>query len=98
MNRVDSQRVQFLAPTASATGTSTFLLRTSRVHDLSQKKFQKISCMCIVPWKKFPSRLGVLAQFNHSREYMNFSLSVEDIHQVNEIDMRLSDSLNILVI
>ncbi len=79
------------APTASATtATSAFKVR---VEDLSQKKFQKISSICVVLWKIFSILLGVFTQSEHSREYFGCSLSAEDIDQIDKIDVGSSDGL-----
>jgi len=64
-----------------------------RIHYLSQKKFQEISCMNIVSRKEFPMLNGVFTQSDFSREYVGFSMSARDVDQVDKIDMCASDSL-----
>lgn len=39
---------------------------------------------------------GVFTQSDDSGEYVGFSPSAEDVHQVNEIDVRVSDGLKYL--
>jgi len=80
------------APTASAsTATSAFI--AGWVHDLAQKKFQKISSICIVLREKFAVSFGVFAQSELSREYLGCFLGADAIHQVDKVDVRASDGL-----
>lgn len=49
--------------------------------------------MCVVSWKEFPVLLGIFTQSEDSREYAGFFPSVKDVHQVDEVDVRVSHSL-----
>lgn len=63
------------------------------MQDLSQKKFQEISCISVVLREIFLMIYGVSAQSDDIWEYADFSLSAEVVHQVHKINVLASDSL-----
>jgi hypothetical protein len=80
----------YSAPTASMTA---FVAGKFRVQNMSQKKSQKTSSMCIVSRKEFLMGNGVFTQIDDSGEYAGLFPSAEAIHQVDKINVHVSNGL-----